>query len=74
MNCGFCTKEVPAARAFIDVARGSGLGDCICYECVTELYSILRGMEMATLRPLGNPVHPLVPRAPAIRLHPRKDH
>jgi hypothetical protein len=49
MTCGFCAKDTPVGRVFIGVERAGGSRDCICCDCVLDLYVV---MTAAGMRPL----------------------
>jgi hypothetical protein len=70
MTCGFCAKEA-RERAFTGRGRGGGRRDCICYDCVCELYVAMIAPEMQPPQPIRNPARALAPGGRIIRLYPR---
>jgi len=71
MTCGFCANEA-RERAFTGVASG-GRCDCICYDCVRELYVAMIVSEMGPPQPVRNPIPPSSRRARVIRPYPRRE-
>ena len=73
MTCGFCGNEVSAERVFTGVETGGGRPDCICCDCVLDLYVVMTDSGMRPLRP-GNPSRLFSRLGQVIPLRPRKSH
>lgn len=72
MTCGFCANEA-RERAFTGIAGGDGRRDCICFDCVRELYVAMIAPEIRPPRPVRNPIRPSSQSAQVIRLDPRRN-
>jgi hypothetical protein len=69
MICGFCGKD--ANYTFTGLADGAEQGDCICYDCVRDLYIAMIAAEMLQRRRFREPPHPSSQPAHVIRMRPR---
>jgi hypothetical protein len=72
MTCGFCGNDVSAERAFIGVEDSAGRPDCICCDCVLDLYVVMTASAMRPLRPPRDPTHAFSRLGQVIRLRPPK--
>ena len=71
MTCGFCANEA-RERAFSGIAVGGGRRDCICFDCVRQLYVAMIAPEMRP-PPARNPTRPPARRARVIPLYPHRE-
>jgi hypothetical protein len=71
MTCGFCAKDTRVGHVFIGVERAGGSHDCICCECVLDLYVVMTSVGMRPLERVRKPPRS-APGARITHLEPRR--
>ena len=54
ITCCFCGADVDGGSVFTGVETGGGSPNCICCDCVLDLYVIMTGAQMRPLRAASN--------------------
>jgi hypothetical protein len=73
MTCGFCANDKPVGRVFIGVERDASVRDCICCNCVLDLYVVMTEVGMRPLERVRKTPHSAPPQsAVVVRLNPRQ--
>jgi hypothetical protein len=72
MRCGFCAKDMPAGRVFIGVESAGGRRDCICCDCVLDLYVVMTAVGMRPPERVRKRPGVSSKAADVVRLSPRK--